>query len=115
MRHETLKTTHAELEENYHKLKQQHTDSARQLEKWNTLDGRDKADLDKLREEKIKLDITVQDLENQLADAKKKADESSVLRTKNEKWKKSVEDFKVRNVISSPEELLHHDITGSTR
>ncbi|THH33214.1 hypothetical protein EUX98_g957 [Antrodiella citrinella] len=81
---------HAELKTKYDELLKSSSDSTRQLEKWRTLESRDITELETLRQQKIKLEITVKDLQNQLDDAKKNGAEKA--KAKVVKWKESLEE-----------------------
>ncbi|TCD69366.1 hypothetical protein EIP91_007922 [Steccherinum ochraceum] len=92
LRYETLKTGHSQLDDKYKELKASYDNSAKQLEKWSDLENRDSTELESLRAQKLKLDITVKDLQNQLENAKKNG--ADVSQAKVEKWKKSVEEYR---------------------
>ena len=95
--YETLKTTHGELKHKHDELQQSHAESMRQLEKWRNLDSRDTSELENLRQQKINLEITVKALEGQLEEAKKNGAKYSDAKV--EKWKKSVEEYQVCQVL----------------
>ena len=60
-------------------------------------DSRDTSELENLRQQKINLEITVKALEGQLEEAKKNGAKYSDAKV--EKWKKSVEEYQVCQVL----------------
>ena len=100
-----LKTAKADLEATNYELKRQNEDLKQQLEKWQSLDTKDGAEVDDLRKRRIELELNLKELKARVKELEKSEKETAKLmekeRKKAEKLLSRVDAMSVRCIFNA--------------
>jgi chromosome segregation ATPase len=86
------KTESKELDATNKELVRTNADLKRQVDKWQSLDTKESEEMEKLRKQRIELEVQVKELETRLASAAQAAEMAA---NKNEKYKSRLEEYMV--------------------